>query len=179
MPKYNPRTLTIDIDRSNNINARATCLDIVKIVGICLIMALWVLIAVAQTLFTARGSFEAEPKIVKLLEADYACSAALSLLIAATIAFAIGRMWLSLAAFPQLQRNERIMWLHLTVIFSYAMSFVSNSILVSGARRNYPANITKWVNAFQIQGIIQAWFSFLANVILLYMLNLFSKMIEY
>ena len=150
MPKFNPRTMTIEMDRTNDIKARARCLETVKIAGICLIMVLGDLIAVAQTLFTARGNFVADPEIVKLLEADYACSAALSLLIAATIAFAVLRMWLSLAALPQLQRNERIMWLHLTVIFTYALSFVSNAILVSGARRNNPTKINKWVNAFQV-----------------------------
>lgn len=61
MPKYNPRTMTIEMDRTNDIRARASCLDAVKIVGIGLIMLLWVLIAVAQTLFTANGNFDAEP----------------------------------------------------------------------------------------------------------------------
>ena len=175
MPKFNPTTMTIEMDKTNDIKARANCLRIVKYVGILLIMILWVLIAVAQTLFDINGNFDADPRIVSLLEADYACSAAMSLLIASTIAVAIGRMWKSLAAFPQLRRNERIMWLHFIVIFSYAVTFISNSILVAGAARNYPDQIQKWVCAFQIQGIIQAWFSFFANVILLYLLNHFSK----
>lgn len=142
--------------------------------GIFFIIVLWVLIAVAQTLFTANGNFEAGPRIVNMLEADYACSAVLSLFIVSTIAIAIFRIWKSLAAFPQLRRNESIMWLHLIVIFFYAMTLISNSILVSGAKRNSD-KITKWVYAFQIQGIIQAWFSFLANVILLYILDHISK----
>ena len=53
--------MTIEMDRTNDIRARASCLDAVKIVGIGLIMLLWVLIAVAQTLFTANGNFDAEP----------------------------------------------------------------------------------------------------------------------
>ena len=133
MPKFNPKTMTIEMDKSNDIKARASCLRVVKYVGIFFILVLWVLIAVAQTLFTANGNFEAEPRIVSMLVADYACSAVLSLFIASTIAIAIYRIWKSLAAFPQLRRNERIMWLHLIVLFSYAMTLISNSILVAGA----------------------------------------------
>ena len=66
------------------------------------------------------------------------------------------------------------MWMHVIVVFSYAISFVGNAIIISGTIRNYP-NILGWENAFQLQGIFQAICSFVSNLILLHLMDQFSK----
>jgi len=39
------------------------------------------------------------------------------------------------------------MWMHVVVVFSYAISFVGNAIIISGTIRHYP-NIKGWLKAF-------------------------------
>lgn len=72
----------------------------------------------------------------------------MSFVIAFVIGFSVLKIWTSLKMMPNLQRNERIMWMHLIVVFSYAFTFAVNSIIISGARSKYPKNIKKWMCAF-------------------------------
>lgn len=46
------------------------------------------------------------------------------------IGYSVYRIWSSLRQFPNLQRNERIMWLHVFVVSSYAVTFVGASVVV-------------------------------------------------
>jgi hypothetical protein len=49
------------------------------------------------------------------------------------LGFSVLKIWQSLKLIPQLQRNQRIMWLHLTVIVLYSVFFVSMALIVSMA----------------------------------------------
>jgi hypothetical protein len=56
----------------------------------------------------------------------------MSLIIASVIAYPVYKIWTTLRETPSLQRNEHIMLMHVVVVFTYAVSFVGNSIIISG-----------------------------------------------
>ena len=70
------------------------------------------------------------------------------------------------------------MWLHVICVLTYSSSFIVGAIYVSGARAHYPETTYKWVFAYQVYALIKAMFDFFTNLILLYLMNEFSIIIN-
>ena len=141
---------------------------VLNVTGCVLILLQFIVTSVGNYFFFCYGSFQASKWIVLLFISLYVYNAVVSFTIAGMISFAIWKIWCALKNLPSLQRSERIMWLHMIAVISYAGCFILGAVMIiltaTGSSDDFNRNLN-------IQGIIQGVLSFAANLILLYFIN--------
>ena len=93
----------------------------------------WVLISVGEYLFTVRDYFSSSHQIQSLYNSQMITTAILFLTVSGLLGFSVRKIWISLRLIPELQRNQKIMWLHSVVVFLYSFFFITAAVIVSMA----------------------------------------------
>ena len=147
--------------------------EITKRVFLLFLALNWLLITVGDYLFTSKGYFKSSQYVQSLYNTQMITTALMFITISAVLGYAVRKIWVSLRLIPDLQRNQKIMWLHFTVVILYSFFFISAAVIVSMAiNQTYP--IKPLLIALNVQGIFQAVASLIANIALLYILNRFT-----
>ena len=148
---------------------------ILNVTGYTVILIAWVITTISNYLFFADHNFESKKSIVDLYLFSFIFDATVSFAIAYIICFAVWKIWSALKNLPSLRRDERVMWLHVIVVTSYAGTFLLNAIVCFTAVINDRFEDNEWAFAFNLAGIVQGVLSFAANLILLLLIHRFAN----
>ena len=109
----------------------------------------WLLVTVTNYLFETNGQFIAPAVVLNLFAFSFIVNALLFVSVSAIFGRSILKIWYSLKMIPQLQRNNRILWVHSLLVALYSFFYITAAVIVLLAIYS-SLNVNKLLVAFNI-----------------------------